>query len=95
MSDGIGIYQHASKPRWLLNTEHSSYAIGVNEHGLVLQLYWGPRLRSIDDVIEFGQAFERAAQDPDPSNTPEVYPAYGGLRYREFAAQATFSDGRK
>src|SRR6516165_6357374 len=83
-----GIYQHPTQRYWLLNTEKSSYTLGIDKDGLVLQTYWGPRLQTLADIPEPPHPLARAAQEPNPSNLPEEYPVYGGLRYREIAAQA-------
>jgi Alpha-galactosidase len=90
-----GIYQHPTQQYWLLNTEKSSYTLGIDKDGLVLQTYWGPRLLTLADIPEPPRTLKRADQDPDPTNLPEAYPVYGGLRYREIAAQATFADGTR
>jgi alpha-galactosidase len=90
-----GIHKHPTQQYWVLNSEKSSYALGISHDGLVLQTYWGPRLLTLEDIPEPPLTMERAAQDADPSNMPEEYPGYGGLRYREIAAQVTFTDGTR
>ncbi|GCE22883.1 alpha-galactosidase [Dictyobacter kobayashii] len=90
-----GIHQQAGNKSWLLVTEHSSYALGVTEEGLLLQLYWGARLPSFNDLPSVQLPAERSSQDVTLTLAREEYPALGGLRYGEFAAQAVFADGTR
>ncbi|GHO86271.1 alpha-galactosidase [Dictyobacter formicarum] len=90
-----GIHQQPDNKSWLLVTEHSTYALGVSEEGLLLQLYWGARLPFGTDIAAASLPAERSSQDVALTLAPEVYPVLGGLRFGEFAAQAVFSDGTR
>ncbi len=83
---------HPTQQSWLLVTEKSTYALGVTEEGIVLNLYWGARLASFAGLPAPHIASGRASQEPGLTFTPEEYPAFGGLRFGEIAAKATFAD---
>jgi alpha-galactosidase len=76
---------------WALVTERSTYAVGVTRGGLLVNLYWGPRLAVFADIPS-PLLSERSSQDPLLSSIAEEYPAFGGLRYGELAARVAFAD---
>lgn len=78
-----------------LVTENSTYVIGITpDTGLVLHLYWGPRLYSFDDIDRAQLAPERSSQDPPLTTAPEEYPVFGGLRYGQDCLKVTFLDSK-
>jgi alpha-galactosidase len=88
-----GVYTNASENIWMLVTERSTYALGVAREGYVVNLHWGGRLATLADlpVAEFVPT--QFSHDTTLSDALEEYPAFGGLRYGEIAAQAEFADG--
>lgn len=90
-----GIHYDAERKSWLLITEKSTYALGVTPEGLLLNLYWGPRLVSFADLARPQLARERSSQEPGLNNTLEEYPVFGGLRFGETVAKAAFFDGTR
>jgi alpha-galactosidase len=91
LSPGIAI--HPSGLRWALVTELSTYAFGATAEGLLINLHWGGRLASLDDLPDATLGPAHSSQDPALSAIAEEYPAYGGLRYGELAARVVFADG--
>ena len=87
-----GIHRHPTQQSWLLVTEKSTYALGVTEEGLILNLYWGARLTSFAGLPAPQIAHGRGSQETRLTLSREEYPAFGGLRYGEIAAKATFAD---
>ena len=87
-----GIHRHPTQQSWLLITEKSAYALGVTEEGWVLNLYWGARLASFAGLPASQISHGRSSQEPRLTLSNEEYPAFGGLRYGEIAAKATFAD---
>jgi alpha-galactosidase len=90
-----GIHYRADKRSWMFVTEQSCYALGITTENLVLHLYWGPRLTSFAGLPEPQLPRERASQGPGLTVAAEEYPVFGGLRYDETAAKATFADGTR
>ncbi|KAI8338987.1 Melibiase-domain-containing protein [Chlamydoabsidia padenii] len=77
-----GITLHPDRHCFYLVTEHSTYVFGITpDTGLILNLYWGPRLSSLDDIGPAQLVQERSSQDPSLTTAPEEYPVFGGLRY--------------
>lgn len=65
------------RQQWYLTTGESTYAIGVNEQGMVQQLYWGPALPAAATLPAARSRPERASFDPSITTTPLEYPAWG------------------
>jgi alpha-galactosidase len=87
-----GIHRHPTQQSWLLVTEKSAYALGITEEKLVLNLYWGARLASFEGLPTLQTSHGRSSQEPRLTFSSEEYPAFGGLRYGEITAKATFAD---
>ncbi|KAG1466509.1 hypothetical protein G6F56_004674 [Rhizopus delemar] len=88
----LGISQHPTKDLWYLVTENSTYVIGVVD-SLVLNLHWGPRLMTMQDV-QLPEALEqeRSSQDPAITSAREEFPVFGGLRYGADVLRAEFEN---
>ncbi len=87
-------YRPQSKT-WLIQAGESSYAMGVNEHGQLQALYWGPRIERIEDIPAAHSSPERASFDPTSTTTPQEYAAWGAGLYTEPALKATFASGNR
>ena len=83
----------ADRKMWLLQTEHSTYAMGVNTRGELQHIYWGAKLWRSDDLPNAAPPRDISSFDPSPSLTPEEYPAWGGARFYEPALKLTRADG--
>ena len=79
---------------FLLSTESTSYAFGIDDRGLVRHLYWGKKIPSADE-LEMPQLTEVSTNDPVFQITPEEFPVHGGLRYKEHCLKAVFADGTR
>ena len=79
---------------FLLNTQSTSYAFGIDHLGLVRHLYWGRKIEAVDD-FELPELTEVSTNDPVFEITPEEFPVHGGLRYKEHCLKATFPDGTR
>lgn len=90
MSIAIG----TKKDIFLLSTQSTSYAFGVDDQGLLRHLYWGEKIRSADE-LELPQLTEVSTNDPVFQITPEEFPVHGGLRYKEHCLKVTFPDGTR
>ena len=78
---------------WLITTQHSSYAMGVDGQGELQHLYWGGPLWRIDDVPAAIEKHEISSFDPHQMYEDEEYPGWGGARYYEPALKITRADG--
>ncbi|HCC58925.1 MAG TPA: alpha-galactosidase, partial [Solibacterales bacterium] len=83
----------ADRKVWLLQTEHTTYAMGVNSRGELQHLYWGARLWRADDLPNAVPVRDISSFDPSATRTPEEYPAWGGARFYEPALKITRADG--
>lgn len=79
---------------FLLSTEHSSYAFGVDDQGLLRHLYWGKKIDSAEE-LEMPVLTEVSTNDPVYEITREEFPVYGGLRYKEYCLKVAFADGTR
>ena len=84
---------HSSPNRWILETDHTAYACGLDADGRLVNLHWGARLPYLTDYpaprIPVGWAsFNDAGQ-----LAREEYPAETGLKYIEPCFKAVYSDG--
>jgi alpha-galactosidase len=78
---------------WLLETEGSAYAFGVNSRGMLVNRYWGARLPHTDDYPRPPESGGWASFNSAGQLLPEEYPAYGNRVYLEPCLKATFADG--
>src|ERR1019366_4107463 len=76
---------------WILDTDHSSYILGINARGGLQHIYWGSRLTTADDFA--ASHFPDTLQYNPVDIGNEEYPAWGGSRYEETCLKATFNDG--
>lgn len=77
-----------------LNTGSTSYVFGVDNNGLVRHIYWGNRVDTLED-FEMAELVEVSTNDPVFEITPEEFPVYGSLRYKEQCLKAAFEDGTR
>ena len=75
-----------------LQTKTTTYSFAIDDKGLLRHLYWGKRLANLDD-LEVPTIYEISSNDPPIQITPEEYPVFGGLRYKEHCLKVSFADG--
>ncbi|KAI9359479.1 alpha-galactosidase [Pilaira anomala] len=92
-----GITPHKHEKMWFLTTERTSYVIGVMPNSKeVLNLHWGPRIISMNDIEPLTKyPTERSSQDPPITAAHEEFPAFGGLRYGPDVLRTTFENGTR
>jgi alpha-galactosidase len=78
---------------WLLECDHSAYALGLNRAGLVTHRYWGARLSRAGDYPDAPDPMPRASFDMTAHLTPEEYPGYGEMKFTDPCLKASFADG--
>ena len=85
-------YSEAKKV-WMLHTDSSAMAIGVNQRGELQNLYWGYPLWRIEDFPAANGGRDLSSFDPAQSLINEEYPGWGGARYLEPSVKITRADG--
>jgi len=78
---------------FILETDRTAYAFGLNQAGLLAHSYWGERLPFLDD---YPVPPNPGAWGPfnNPSQlTPEEYPGYEDMKYVEPCLKVTQADG--
>lgn len=80
------------KRLWLLETDHTTYAFGVNERKQLQHVYWGGHVGRDADFVEVKSPRDFAFESPD-GMTVDEYPGWGGMRYDEPSLKVTFGDG--
>ena len=78
---------------WVLETEHSTYVMGVNERGELQNVYWGERIARDDDFMATHSRPEHASFDSSETMTNLEYPGWGGMLYTEPCVKVTRADG--
>jgi len=79
-----------SQPFWVLNTQNTSYAYGVNELGYLEHVYWGARLPAYSDYQGPGAYARRITPE---RYSHEEYPAWGDYKFNEPCLKVRFADG--
>ncbi|MGE5647139.1 MAG: glycoside hydrolase family 36 N-terminal domain-containing protein [Acidobacteriota bacterium] len=75
---------------WVLETAHTSYALGLNGEGQVQHIYWGSRIGRDEDFGAARRLPDHSSFDPGEG---EEYPGWGGMRYAEPCLKITFDGG--
>ncbi len=80
---------HTLQDRWIPETDHTGYAFGLNNVGLLANAYSGERLSDcpaapIPSICPF---------EPQSHLTREEYPAHGGVKYTDPCFKLKFADG--
>ncbi len=86
------IYINEEKKQFALQTTHTSYVFCVDGEGLIRHLYWGKKIENIDE-LEYETLSEVSTNDPVNEITPEEFPVYGGLLYKQHCLKVKFANG--
>ncbi len=78
---------------WLLETDSTGYAIGLNSAGQLVNSYWGKRLPAPTDYPAPLDGFPWASFTGAPHLAREEYPVYGGYKFTEPCLIAILPDG--
>ena len=77
---------------FVLETERTSYVLGVNEQNEVQLVYWGARLLR-DADLEPAHTREGYSWNTREGLSEIEYPGWGGLRFAEPCLKVSFTDG--
>jgi alpha-galactosidase len=74
---------------------HSSYALGVDQHGYLQHVYWGPKLAYANDYGEPNGLATPGGHERSQGVSQEEYPAWGDLKFGEICLKLSFADGTR
>lgn len=78
---------------WILETNQTAYAFGLDSDGRLVNCYWGERLLSIDDYPQPALPSRWSSFNDAGQLAREEYPAETGLKYIEPCFKASYADG--
>jgi alpha-galactosidase len=78
---------------WFLQTDHTTYVVGVNETGELQSIYWGSKLTREVDLTQAHLSPEWASFDSAQTTSNIEYPGWGGRQYLEPSLKVTLADG--
>jgi len=81
--------------KWVLETAHSAYVLGLDGDGRLVHVYWNKRLSAADAYPEVVTPRGISSFDMPDNLAREEYPAYAGPKYIDPCLKATFSDGTR
>lgn len=84
---------HTFEKYWILETELTAYAFGLNDVGLLTHCYWNNRLPRLADYPRPVASADWASFNGAAHLTTEEYPAYGNIKYIDPCLKMTFADG--
>lgn len=87
------VREDAQRKTWYVSAGTMTYAVGVNDNGMLQPLYWGPKLPPNASLPAAVAQPERASFDPSIATTPLEYPAWGMGLFTEAALKANYSNG--
>lgn len=93
LASGQGVRAVADRQQWYLTAGESTYVVGVNEAGMLQNLYWGPTLPATATLPKAHSHSERASFDPPIGTTPLEYPAWGMGLFSEPALKVDSPNG--
>jgi alpha-galactosidase len=80
------------KKVWILETQRTSYVVGINELNAVQNLFWGGKIQR-DQDFDVARTWDDYSFENREGMTPEEYPGWGGMRFNEPCLKVTFNDG--
>ena len=78
---------------WVLETQRTSYVMGLNERNELQSLYWGKKLEGTNDFAAAHSHREHASFDSSETMTNLEYPGWGGIYFNEASLKVTLADG--
>ncbi len=78
---------------WVLETNTTAYAFGLNQAGLLVHRYWGARLPRHEDYPPATDAKGWASFNNAAQLTQEEYPGYEDMKFVDACIQVIFADG--
>jgi len=92
-ANGAPIRYLPEQKLWVLETDRTSYVLGVNERNELQNAYWGRKLLRDQDLTAAHSRPEHASFDSPETMTNGEYPGWGGRLYSEPCLKVTRADG--
>lgn len=86
---------HTTPDGWVLETQNTAYALGLNPAGLLTHRYWGVRLPYPNDYPPPPAPFNWASFNNPAQLTPEEYPGYNDMKSIDPCLKITFPGGAR
>jgi alpha-galactosidase len=83
----------STKDGWVLETQSTGYALGLNPAGFLAHRYWGVRLPNLEDYPPAVEPHPWASFNNADQLTLEEYPGYGGMKFIDPCLKVTFAGG--
>lgn len=82
------------QPIWIIWLMNSSYALGLDNHGVMQHMWWGDKLPLVTD---YGEPAPARAWGHERSQgiSQEEYPAWGDFKFGETALKLCYADGNR
>jgi len=90
-----GLLPTSTLPFWVLETNRSGYAFGLNPDGQLVHTYWGPRLPRREDYPQPVTLQEWSSFNRPVHLAAEEYPGEGGPKYVEVCLKVQFADSTR
>lgn len=84
---------HTRENYWILETDRTAYAFGLDADGVLTHCYWGARLPYVDDYPAPPVVQVWASFNGPEHRRREEYPTPTGLKYVEPSFKAVYADG--
>ena len=84
---------HATDTLWILETNRTGYAFGLNRDGLLTHCYWGARLPDPADYPAPAEPLGWASFNNPAHLAQEEYPGYEEMKFADPCLMVTFADG--
>ncbi len=89
----VAMRPHPERQQWYVDAGSMTYAMGVNDQGVLQSLYFGPKLTA-NALLPVAHAMpERASFYPPQATTPQEYPAWGAGIFTETALKVNSPNG--
>src|SRR5947199_6405743 len=87
--------RYLSTPKiWVLETDRTSYVLGINELNEIQHVYFGKKLLRDADLTAARTPTDYAFESRE-GMAPEEYPGWGGMRYFEPCLKVTTANGTR
>jgi alpha-galactosidase len=84
---------HTTDNAWILETQQTAYALGLNAAGMLTHRYWGAKLPRLEDYPAPMDSEGFSSFNGSGQLVPYEYPAYAGASYVDPCLKLSFSDG--
>ncbi len=92
-ADAVPIRYLADRKLWVLETDRTTYVVGLNQGDQLQEVHWGGKVARDADWTAVQWGHEHASFDSPETMTRLEYPGWGGREYNEPCLKVTLADG--